>query len=150
MTASNSPALTKSPSRGLTRITLPDTRNPTVVGADGVSTVPLTTTSAGTRTCFGVAIRTAMASGWARSDDALCRAQPLRKSATTQVKRGPGFPFMLWLLNPFANGSRACDRVVRDVHLAHEGDCRVRRCITSTPRAGIKDAYARPTTPAPT
>src|SRR6266851_3212325 len=135
MTASNSPALTKSPSRGPTRITLPDTRNPTVVGADGVSTVPLTTTSAGTRTCFGVAIRTAMGSGWARSDDALCRAQPPRKSATTtQAKRRPGFPFMvwpfmLWLLNPLANGSRACDRVVRDIHLAHEGDCRVRLCI---------------------
>src|SRR6266568_906808 len=129
MTASTSPAFTKSPSRGPTRITFPDTRNPTVVGAEGVSTVPLTTTSAGTRTCFGVAIRTAMGSGWARSDDALCRAQPLRKSATTQVKRGPGCPFMLWLLNPLANGSRACDGVVRDIQLAHEGDARVRLCI---------------------
>src|SRR5713101_6918798 len=135
MTASNSPALTKSPSRGPTRITLPDTRNPTLVGADGVSTVPLTTTSAGTRTCFGVAIRTAMGSGWARSDDALCRAQPPRKSKrTTQAKILPDFPFMvwplmLWLLNPLANGSRACDRVVCDIHLAHEGDCRVRLCI---------------------
>src|SRR6266567_281958 len=36
---------------------------------------------------------------------------------------------MLWLLNPLANGSRACDRVVRDIHLAHEGDARVRLCI---------------------
>src|SRR5260370_40998629 len=39
------------------------------------------------------------------------------------------WPFILWLLNPLANGSRAGDRVVRDIHLAHEGDCRVRLCI---------------------
>src|SRR5260370_885812 len=34
MTASTSPAFTKSPSRGPTRITLPETRSPTLVGAD--------------------------------------------------------------------------------------------------------------------
>src|SRR5579863_5130080 len=100
MTASTSPAFTKSPSRGPTRITLPDARNPTVVGADGVSTVPLTTISAGTRTCFGVEIQTEIGSGWARSADALCRAQPLRKRATTtQAETASNLPFMVWLLD---------------------------------------------------
>src|SRR6266545_8342897 len=127
MTASNSPALTKSPSRGPTRITLPDTRNPTLVGAEGVSTVPLTTTSAGTRTCFGVAIRMAMGSGWARSADAPWRAQPLRKSATTrQAKRPPNFSVIPRLLNPLANGARARDREFSDINLSHEGYAWVR------------------------
>src|SRR6266446_3864587 len=36
---------------------------------------------------------------------------------------------MLWLLNPLPNGSGACDRVVCDIDLAHEGDPRVRLCI---------------------
>src|SRR3981189_3523025 len=130
MTASNSPAFTKSPSRRPTRITLPDTRNPTLVGADGVSTVPLTTTSAGTRTCFGVATRTAMGSGWARSVDALCLAQPLRERATTmQAETRSNLPFMVRLLDILADGKRACDRVVRDIHLAHEGNAWVRLCI---------------------
>src|ERR1700730_589905 len=132
MTASTSPAFTKSPSRGPTRMTLPDTRNPTVVGADGVSTVPLTTTSAGTRTCFGVATRTGIGSGWLRPADALCLAQPLRKRATTaQAETQLNLTFivrlfMVWLLDPLANGSRACDRVVRDIDLAHERDAGMR------------------------
>src|SRR5205823_6538368 len=38
-------------------------------------------------------------------------------------------PFMVWLLDILADGERACDRIVGDIHLAHEGDARVRLCI---------------------
>src|ERR1700688_643393 len=45
-----------------------------------------------------------------------------------QVEIRPSLPFM-WLLDILADGARACDRVVRDIHLAHEADARVRLCI---------------------
>jgi len=78
--------------------------------------------SVGTRTCFGVAIRRRW-EGLGAIDEcaSAARKQPKTSATTTQANRATGLSFMVWpyvwLLTSLANGSCACDRVVRDIHL---------------------------------